>query len=146
MMVSKRNLIFQGRIVRVPCQSSGCPSKSIIMHLLHTELRTPNEKPNITPNKDKNPPNPTTIWRRSLQKILETPPKKLSFNCHGLFLTKNSPSTQNKNTSEVFQAKLQVSCGSALVSPSFTALTAGLRLLFSPGECLGEDVVPKAPM
>lgn len=34
------------------------------------------------------------------------------------------------------QAKLQVSCGSALVSPSFTVnLTEGLRLLFSPGEC-----------
>eukprot|EP00438_Fugacium_kawagutii_P022687 Skav224911 [mRNA] locus=scaffold1112:525658:531059:- [translate_table: standard] len=33
------------------------------------------------------------------------------------------------------QAKLQVSCGSALVSPSFTAnSTEGLRLLFSPGE------------
>ncbi len=51
-----------------------------------------------------------------------------------------SHSTRMK-TSQVFQAKLQVSCGSALVSPSFTALAAGLRLLFSPGECLGEDVV-----
>ena len=55
MMVSKRSPIFQGRIVRVPCQTSGWPSKSIIMHLLHAELRTPNEKPNITRNKDKIP-------------------------------------------------------------------------------------------
>jgi len=41
------------------------------------------------------------------------------------------------------QAKLQVSCGSALVSPSFTALTAGLRLLFSPGECWWHDFQAK---
>lgn len=32
------------------------------------------------------------------------------------------------------QAKLQVSCGSALVSPAFTCGMEGLRLLFSPGE------------
>ena len=55
----------------------------------------------------------------------------------------NRPRTRHSAVAcgAVGQAKLQVSCGSALVSPTFSAGgMEGLRLLFSPGEPLGLKV------